>query len=105
MGKSLDKNDVQFTVVRVGNGFQATCQCPSIPRKFAHAVFTGEAYTDKKSAEQSAAGVALKALVGIPELVASAAATKEDRAAEKRAKWQEREQAKYAREVQAQVQA
>jgi len=101
--KSLEKSDVQFTTVRTGNGYQSTCQCPNLPAKYRTDGYVGEIYTDKKAAEQSAAGAALKAIQRIPELVMAATATKEDKTAALRTRWAEQEQAKYAREVEAQV--
>lgn len=99
---SLDKGDIHVETLRVPNGFKATITCPRLPRRH-QGSWTGEVYTDKKSAEHSAAGECLKALMSIPELVANAAKTKDERMVEKQNRFAQREQDKYAAAVQAQV--
>merc|ERR1711957_367907 len=94
--------DINFETVRQANGFKSTVTCPRLPRRHAGS-WTGETYTDKKSAEHSAAGECLKALMSIPELVVQSAMSKEERIIEKQNRIAQREQEKYARAIQAQV--
>lgn len=102
---SLGKGDVQFNTVKMGlGGYKSSCACPRLPNKH-QGSWVGECYTDKKAAEQSAAGAALRALMGIPELVASAAMSKEERLQQKQNRIAQWEQEKYSKAIQAQVDA
>lgn len=99
---SLEKGDVQFETVKIGAGYKSTCHCPRLPRRH-QGSWQGDLYTDKKSAEMSAAGKTLQALIAIPELLLASAQSKEERIQEKQTRIAMREQEKYAREIQHQV--
>lgn len=67
---NLGKDDISYETEKSGSGFVSSVTCKVLPGKMGQKKWTGEVSTDENLAEQSAAEVALKAIMANRQLMA-----------------------------------
>eukprot|EP00930_Biecheleria_cincta_P097517 TRINITY_DN89216_c0_g1_i1.p1 TRINITY_DN89216_c0_g1~~TRINITY_DN89216_c0_g1_i1.p1 ORF type:complete len:356 (+),score=90.12 TRINITY_DN89216_c0_g1_i1:45-1112(+) len=77
--RPLEKGETLYETREMGlgkcpSGFQSTVHFPHLPGEWATKMFAGQVCQQKQAAEQSAAGIALAALLADPEMAAACAA-------------------------------
>eukprot|EP00933_Yihiella_yeosuensis_P016202 TRINITY_DN13932_c0_g1_i1.p1 TRINITY_DN13932_c0_g1~~TRINITY_DN13932_c0_g1_i1.p1 ORF type:complete len:322 (+),score=94.36 TRINITY_DN13932_c0_g1_i1:53-1018(+) len=80
--RALEKGETVYETRQMGlskapAGFQATVQLPCLPGDWSNKMFAGEVVQNKQGAEQSAAGIALTAMMADKELMALSEVTNE----------------------------